>query len=91
MSCNCSLDMDIRGRCWVTDRKWKKCPVKSATVWWHLKNDRETGPALDRCQTLHEGFVLVGRWARESKWKLTLDEIEVVEGEYCCDWYMNHE
>lgn len=91
MSCNCSLDMDIRGRCWVTDREWKKCPVKSATVWWHLKNDRETGPALDKCQTLHEGFVLVGKWARESKWGLTLDEIEVVEGEYCCDWYMNHE
>lgn len=91
MSCNCTIDMDIRGRCNVTDRTWQKCPVKSATVWWHLQNDRETGPALDKCQTLHEGFVLVCKWARESKWKLTLNEIEVVEGEYCCNWHMTHE
>ena len=91
MSCNCTTAMDIRGRCCVTDRKWQKCPVKSATVWWHLQNDRETGPVLDKCQTLHEGFVLVCKLARESKWKLTLDEIEVVEGEYCCNWHMTHE
>ena len=38
-NCDCSLDTDVRGRCWEGDDTFDACKVKDDTIMFQFKND----------------------------------------------------
>jgi hypothetical protein len=90
-TCACNIDTDIRGRCSPKDTTFKYCTTQVDTVYWYLINDvHDTGMYLDECETLEEGLDLIEAFASERKWKLTKNNIQLVQDLYTQDWNDNH-
>jgi len=76
MTCNCTTNSDIRGRCnphyWK--KEWNNCPVRADTTYFNMKNDYEIYEVIEKKGTLQGNKTFIKKVMKE--YKITDDDWE---------------